>query len=544
MKTSLGFYLIRQAKSIFHPYLSMLACLVLISVTGIYSFGYSHGYTAETPEKSMPAAIDNEDDQMYYDLDARATMGVTITLIENYLQHALTSLRLIAASPATRSGIWPEIKPGLQTLQNAIPGAALFIEPDGDYFSVDRGYTGLNLADREYFGPLFRGEEIHGALIYSRSTGRQSVLMAVPVIEEDEIRGAVAISIFLEDLQQLIRNSLQLQQGYLWYVLDENGNTVLHPREDFVFMKPAEQGSPSLKNAVEKIISNDRGFTSYIFAGRNTDVLFQKLSFNDWRLVMGKTGERVEDQYLPQVYEALDSIKYNIKENLLAMDRYLDSAISTSFSNGIPPEHIARNTFRRLYNDNPYVISAALVSDKGEIVYIEPNDFYNHEGKDISDQEGFLLMQKNNAPSLTSSFLAEEGFDAVCIQHPLFEENGRFTGSVSLLIRPDLMVEETVTPYIAETNYEPWVMEPGGRIIFDKALGGTGKLLFLDYLFEDQKTLLKLGDEIAEKPSGQGDYVYLGDDPDQRAVRMAIWDTVNIHGTEWRIIISYPPYDM
>ncbi len=532
MKTSHGFSSSKRSNKFRIPLLlSLLVFLVLSPL--------SSGY----PAKPGSSDIYSGNEKAYIEVDARATMGVTISLIETYLQQALTSLRLIAASPATRSGIWPEIKPGLETLRNAIPGAALYIEPDGDYFSVEKGYTGLNVADRSYFGPLFAGKEIHGSLIYSRSTGKQSVLMAVPVIENEEVTGAVAISIFLEDLQRLIANSLRLPEGYIWYVLDENANTVLHPREDFVFMYPAEQGSPSLRSAVETIIAKEQGETSYIFAGRNTHILFRKLSFNDWRLVFGKTGEKVDDQYMPEAYEILHNISEKIKENLVEMDQYLESAIS-GFGNDIPPEHVAKNTFRRLYDDNPYVISSALIDTEGSIIYIEPHEFHNLSGRNISDHEGFMQMQRKNAPILTNSFLADEGFDAVCLQHPLFGDDGEFIGSVSLLLRPEIMVEEVVTPYIAETNYEPWIMEPGGRIIFDKAFGGTGKLLFLDFLFEDQKTLLKLGDAIAENKSGQRDYVYYYPGTNERSLRMAIWDTINIHGTEWRVVLSYPPYEI
>ncbi|MFP4691368.1 MAG: hypothetical protein ACLFMU_05590, partial [Bacteroidales bacterium] len=138
------------------------------------------GFYAPAQEKEVDTAAHNdqwpENESMTYDIDARAALGTATALIDRYLQHALTSLRLIAGNPATRSGIWPEIRPGLQTLRNAIPGAALYIEPDGGYYSVDGGYTKFNLSDREYFKSLFNGAEIHGSLIYSRSTGKQSVL--------------------------------------------------------------------------------------------------------------------------------------------------------------------------------------------------------------------------------------------------------------------------------------------------------------------------------------------------------------------------------
>ncbi len=519
----------------------------------LFLFCFQSSHAMHPPPETAPAhktgskelTVTNSlpgEKNMSYDLDARSALGVTATLTEHYLKHALTALRLIAATPATRSGIWPEIRPALLTLTEAIPGAALYIEPDGNYYSVERGYTGLNLSDRDYFDRLFRGQEVHGSLIYSRSTGKQSVFMAVPVIEQENVTGAVALSVFLEDFQQLITESLDLPPDYLWYVIDEEASTVLHPRSDFVFMNPAEQGSPSLKQAVETIISNDHGYTSYVFAGRNTHVLFTKLDFNNWRVILGKIGEKVEDDYMPKAYEILNSIKNVISKQLKEMDQNLHEAVST-FNGSFPPEHTARNTFRQIYKENPFVVNCALIDVDGVMVYLEPYDFHPSEGQDIRDQENFFAMQKNRAPMLSSSFWATEGFDAVSLHHPILDQDGNFHGSVNLLIRPEVMVEELVTPYIAETIYDPWVMEPEGRIIFDKALDGTGRMLFLDYRFDEKRTLLELGDQITEQRAGQGDYIFTDPETQAKVIKMAIWDTVELHNTQWRVILSYPPYD-
>ncbi len=477
-----------------------------------------------------------------WDIDAQTTLGATVKLTEQYLKHALDALRFIAASPATRSGIWPEMLPSMHMLRKSIPGAALYIEPDGNYYSVDYGYTRINLSDRDYFDALFSGEEIHGSLIYSRSTGKQSVFVAVPVFEGDEVTGAVALSIFVEDFQQLIADALQLSPDYLWYVLDEDAYTVLHPRSDFVFMNPAKQGSPSLSVAIDDIMASDKGYTSYVYGGRNTHILFRKLTFNDWRVVFGKVGETVEDEYMPEAYDILERLTGSLQEVLTEMDESLDKAME-DIGGSFPPEHVARNVFQDLYDEQPFIVSCALIDTEGVITYIEPTEFHSSEGQHIRDQENFFMMQKNRAPLLSNSFLAVEGFDAVSLQHPIADEQGNFFGSVSLLIRPDVMIEELATPFVSETIYEPWVMEPQGRIIFDRAFDGTGRMLFLDYRFEEQKTLLELGDKIADNETGRSDYIFYDEARDERMVKIAIWDTIELHDAAWRVILSYPPYD-
>lgn len=517
----------------------LLAILMGFFLTPAYSVG--HVEPVLDHHRELPANLGDQTPGGFY-LDAHSAMGVTASLIEQYLQHALTSLRLIAAAPTTRSGIWPEIRPAMVTLCQAIPGAALYIESDGNYYSVERGYTGLNLSDRDYFEDLFNGKEIHGSLIYSRSTGKQSVLMAVPVIEDGEVTGAVALSIFLDDFQQQISESLALPEGFLWYVIDENASTVLHPRSDYVFMNPAEQGSPSLRLAIEDILAAREGYTSYVFAGRNTHILFTSLGFNNWRLIFGKIGEPVEDIYMPQAYDILDRITITVRQQIQEMDRSLQNVV-LSFGGSLPAEHVVRNAFRQLYRENPFVVKLALINRQGMMTHVEPSEYVGYEGTYMVDQESFFMIQKTNAPVLSSSYLSVDDFDAVNLTHPIIDSQGNFQGAVKLQIRPDVMIEELVTPYIAETIYDPWIMEPEGRIIFDKAQDGTGRMLFLDYRYEEQQTLLELGDKISDNKSGQGDFIFIDPQTQSRMVKMAIWDTFSLHSAEWRIILSYPPYD-
>ncbi len=529
-----------------HPTASLILAIMLMlflsgqmAIPSLQAAGPTEATSIDDARHQTPTPVA---DPMAYNLDARATLGVTTTLVEQYLKHALTSLRLIAATPATRSGIWPEIRPALVTLADAIPGAALYIEPDGNYYSVDRGYTGLNLADRNYFRDLFAGEEVLGELIYSRSTGKQSVIMAVPVMEDNQVTGAVALSIFLDDFQEVITESLNLPTNFLWYVVDEEANTVLHPRSDFVFMNPLDQGSPSLRLAVEEVITKEEGYTNYVFAGRNTHILFKKLDFNDWRVVLGKIGEQVEDVHMPAAYDILDSMKESIGEQMRSMKRNLDEMVR-SFEGSFPPDHVARLAFRQFYEDNPFVISCALVDAEGVMVCVEPADFRPSEGEMLFDEENFYTMQSRKLPLLSSSFIAQDGFDAVNLLNPILDDQGVLIGAVSMILRPDVMVEELVTPYIMETIYDPWIMEPDGRIIFDKAIGGTGRMLFTDYRASEQQTLLELGNLISEKAAGQGDYIHIDQYSGERTVKMAIWNTMELYDARWRIILSYPPYD-
>ncbi len=73
------------------------------------------------------------------------------------------------------------MKPLLSSFNQGYEGLAMYVEPDGGYYTVQRDWTGLNLSDRGYFSALLMGGEVLGYQVLSRSTGKRSVVFATPV---------------------------------------------------------------------------------------------------------------------------------------------------------------------------------------------------------------------------------------------------------------------------------------------------------------------------------------------------------------------------
>lgn len=83
------------------------------------------------------------------------TLSVGARYLDSIFANTLTSLRLIAATPEARNGDWDAIKRYLEHLAPELPGVYFFVLPDGNYYSLTRGYTNLNLSDRAYFQSFF-----------------------------------------------------------------------------------------------------------------------------------------------------------------------------------------------------------------------------------------------------------------------------------------------------------------------------------------------------------------------------------------------------
>jgi len=74
--------------------------------------------------------------------------------------------------------------------------------------------------------------------------------MAVPIVRDNKVIGALGASVFLDELHARLNRDLALPPGYVWYVLDSGGNTMLHQDGDFIFMNALTQGSQSLREAL------------------------------------------------------------------------------------------------------------------------------------------------------------------------------------------------------------------------------------------------------------------------------------------------------
>jgi len=86
-------------------------------------------------------------------------------------------------------------------------------------------------------------------------------------------------------------------------------------------------------------------------------------------------------------------------------------------------------------------------------------------------------------------------------------------------------------------------MQPDGMIIYDDDKGEIGRMLFSDPIYADYGNLLKLSEKIVAAPAGEGSYIYLAPESNEKAIKNAIWQSVRLHNSEWRVVLAYRPYE-
>ena len=467
------------------------------------------------------------------------TLNIAAHYLDSIFVNALATLELIASTPEARSGDWPGIKAYLRQAAAVLPGAYFFVLPDGNYYSVAMDYTNLNLADRPYFNSLFAGHPVMGFPIYSRSSGKKSALVAAPIVVDRKVTGAIGASVFLHDLHEELNRVLALPPGYTWFVLDAEGNTMLDRDSDFIFMNAFTQGSESMREAVAEALGRESGAMQYDLGGLRQGH-YRKLPILNWWMVLAKIeGAAIQPpqpdlslaRFVPALQNRLDEIDGSLA-NLIAKHRP-----------DVGKESEIRELLSVVIKENLQVVEAAFVDRQGFLRQIEPDEYKNFENTDIGTQAHVVAMRQTPRPVFSGGFDSVEGFPAVDLAHPLYDGEGGFVGSLSALIRPALLIDPLLKNSTVSPDDELWIMQPDGLIIYDRDPEEIGRMLFSDPLYAGYESLLDLGKKIAAEPAGQGSYIFPASGSQEKVIKNALWQTVRLHGREWRVVLAHRPYN-
>jgi hypothetical protein len=156
-----------------------------------------------------------------------ATVRAAQALTDARLQDISIMLTVLSGVESVQSLDWSSMQPLLAMLQDNLPPCLVwYAQPDGTYYSVDSGRIDQSLADREYFAPLLNGEEVIGAVVVGKSSGKLSAVVAVPIFHDGAVAGALGVSVFVSELALDVENSLDWPAGTGLRVLDPAGKVV------------------------------------------------------------------------------------------------------------------------------------------------------------------------------------------------------------------------------------------------------------------------------------------------------------------------------
>ncbi|MBU2703079.1 methyl-accepting chemotaxis protein [Sporomusaceae bacterium BoRhaA] len=152
--------------------------------------------------------------------------------VQDDIEVLLARLDGVANHPALRIGSdKAQIMQVLQEVKQANNGfdALIFIAPDG--MGVTSEGTMANYGDRDYFKQAVSTKKaVVSNPLLSKSTGKLSVMLAVPVMNNGQMTGVTIGTVSLERLTNMIGDLKFLETGY-GQISDASGMIIAHPKQ-------------------------------------------------------------------------------------------------------------------------------------------------------------------------------------------------------------------------------------------------------------------------------------------------------------------------
>lgn len=231
----------------------------------------------------------------------------------------------------------------------------------------------------------------------------------------------------------------------------------------------------------------------------------------------------------------LTTIKTNLETAFGSLDAQM-SASATRLTPILDDSIRIRSELRDLFSKKPeYVLVFSLVYPPGTLEFVEPPVYYPIQGSDISDQDHIIRLFKEKVPVLSETFLAVEGFHAVVIGHPVIK-NGEAAAGVTSLFNPQLLLSPIIDPLVLNQDFEIWMMENSGTLIWDQDIPDIGRNLFTDPYYDPFPNLKIALEKIVADDFGETTYSFFQAGTSIEVVKRAHWVTFSKHGQEWKIV--------
>ena len=218
-------------------------------------------------------------------VDGQVALHSLMSLSDAHLLKLADVLSILAATDDARSGAWERIRPSLAraALVN-VPAVLWFALPDGAYWTVTGGRADSSLANRPYFPRLLAGHTVLGDLVVSRSTSRNTAIVAVPVRGRDgSVVAVLGSSVHLDSLTAIVNREIGgLDPSHICFAIGAGGLGALNSDPRLIFTEPMKLGDEGMRRAFSEMLAGRDGTVTYNFRGSRRTVLYRKSDVSGW----------------------------------------------------------------------------------------------------------------------------------------------------------------------------------------------------------------------------------------------------------------------
>lgn len=255
-------------------------------------------------------------------------------------------------------------------------------------------------------------------------------------------------------------------------------------------------------------------------------------------MIMMTSATVVFGASIDEMMIVLKDVQAGVSTTLASIDNDLKGAAKKLAAIDLKSDE-ARGILSDVLKGRDYAYDCAIIGPDGKLSVIEPGAVREYEGKDVSFEASVKEVLERRTSLVSKVFQALDGSYKIDFEYPIINDKGEFLGSVSLLVSHDRLLNEVIAPLTEGRPCRAWVMQTDGVVLYDIDTAQINKNIFTDPVYGSFADLISFSETVVGSPNGAGSYdFYKQGETDKTVVKKdAVWDTVTLHGNEWRIVV-------
>lgn len=457
----------------------------------------------------------------------------------------------------------PSVDEVLLTLRSSSPYAinCITIDPSGRIKSVFppvyKDIKGKSILDQEHIRRLFAFKKPVSSGVIMTVEGVYAVDFAMPVTTPDG-KGKGAVTLLLDDQafwSDLVAGT-DPEGKYEVTVLQPDGRIVYDADPVQIgknsFTDPFFQPYPSLLTLIRNIASQPEGNGTYFFTDVNGTVVKKEAVWKtvsiygtEWRTIFIRVSDSpsgvkagVASRSPEAARRVLLSAASNGTELVTEVDRTLMKA-SGEISFPSPAGVGVLPGLSDLAGKTDLIVNSLIFDQDGTVTAVSQNRYRGSVGSNLMHQQHIQRLFAYGLPTASPVIPLMEGVRGIAVCYPVIDpETKEVAGGVSVALDPAGLFGTMFSEAPGGKDYQVWVMQPDGQVVFDRSRAFTGRMLFTDPFFRRSPDLIDLGRQIAVKKEGTGTYHFVGREGQPEETREVYWSTFSVHGTEYRMVVE------
>jgi methyl-accepting chemotaxis protein len=246
---------------------TVLTCTIPILIIGWYSIN-------QTMNALTQAAVDRNDKVAER---IASDIGYYILNKKNFVMAISSKAEIRSMDPAVT-------KQYLQQVQPFYGGNdALFVaDAQGKQISRSDNLPAVNVGDREYFQQAMQGKVNFSDPVNSKITNQLNIMGAVPIYSTDsKVIGVLGANLAVNNLQNMIEQSLSENPGFLVTVIDKNRVPLYHQVNATAVVERSQLNEDFYQAALEK----KNGDIVGLWRGQEYFISYRPVANTDWVVV-------------------------------------------------------------------------------------------------------------------------------------------------------------------------------------------------------------------------------------------------------------------